>query len=500
MIIRQFIALSAIFVSLIASASEHGTAKYFESIKKNPDKLTAFLLTMPKGGDLHMHISGSSMSENLVSYAQNDNLCINKSTYSVFADSKCQSENLLDSAIKDEQFFNHLIDAWSMRNFQNAKESGHDHFFAAFGKFGPITGKHHGEILAEVAQRAAEQNEQYLEVMLTTDNGESAKLGKSLGWDPDFKNMREKLLAADFENIIKNASHSLDVDEAKQKEILACGMEHAQTGCNVKVRYISQVGRSQAPEMVFAQLLAGFELARKDSRVIGLNMVQPEDNSVSMHDYRLHMKMVGYLRTLYPDVHVSLHAGELSNEFVSTDGLKFHIHDAVEVAHADRIGHGVDIRQEDEEDELLHDMATKHVLVEVNLSSNKDILQVAGKDHPLPLYLQFGVPVALSTDDEGVTRDPLTTEFKYAVDWYQFSYATLKTLVRNSLHYSFLPGKDLWQDYDYKQVSSECVKDILGENMASVSHSCKAFLSANEKASMQWELEHRFTTFENNYS
>lgn len=498
MSIRQFITLGAIFISSMANASEYQTAKYFENIKKNPKELTAFLLAMPKGADLHMHISGSALSENLVSYAQSDSLCVNKSTFSVFTDSKCEPDNLLNIAVRDEQFFNHLVDAWSMRNFSIGKESGHDHFFAAFGKFGPITGKHHGEILAEITQRAAEQNEQYLEVMVTTDNGESTRLGKKVGWDPDFKAMREKLLASDFDSIIKNASQNLDVDEAKQKEILACGTKYAQAGCDVKVKFISQVGRTQAPEMVFAQLLAGFELARKDSRVVGLNMVQPEDNSVSMQDYRLHMKMVGYLRDVYPDVHVSLHAGELNGDFVSQDGLKFHIHDAVKVAHTDRIGHGVDIRQEDEEDDLLNEMAAKHVLVEVNLSSNKDILQVEGKDHPLPLYLQFGVPVALSTDDEGVTRDPLTTEFKYAVDWYQFSYETLKTLVRNSLHYSFLAGRDLWQDHDYKKVVPECMKDVLGGNQTS--ELCKAFLSANEKANTQWELEHRFTMFENNYS
>lgn len=99
-----------------------------------------------------------------------------------------------------------------------------------------------------------------------------------------------------------------------------------------------------------------------------------------------------------------MHAGELVPGLVPRSGLRFHIHEAIEVAHANRIGHGVDIRYEDQSQQLLQEMAKKQILVETNLSSNAAILNVTGQQHPILLYQQYYVPVALSTDDEGVLR------------------------------------------------------------------------------------------------
>ena len=58
------------------------------------------------------------------------------------------------------------------------------------------------------------------------------------------------------------------------------------------VRYIYEALREQPPAQVFAQLLAGFELASKDPRFVGINLVQPEDGYISMRDYHLQMKMI----------------------------------------------------------------------------------------------------------------------------------------------------------------------------------------------------------------
>ncbi|MGH9807493.1 MAG: adenosine deaminase, partial [Terriglobia bacterium] len=66
-----------------------------------------------------------------------------------------------------------------------------------------------------------------------------------------------------------------------------------------------------------------------------------------MADYTDHMRMVGFLRDLYPGVHVSLHAGELAPGLVPPEGLCCHVRLAVEQARADRIGHGADVMYED---------------------------------------------------------------------------------------------------------------------------------------------------------
>ena len=51
-----------------------------------------------------------------------------------------------------------------------------------------------------------------------------------------------------------------------------------------------------------------------------------------------------------------------------------------------------------------------------------------------------GVPVVLSTDDEGVSRTHLTQEYLRATLSYNLTYSDLKQIVRNSIQYSFLPG------------------------------------------------------------
>jgi adenosine deaminase/adenosine deaminase CECR1 len=84
-------------------------------------------------------------------------------------------------------------------------------------------------------------------------------------------------------------------------------------------------------------------------------------------------------------------------------------------------------------------MKPHHIAVEINLTSNDLILGVRGANHPLPVYRKYGVPIVLSTDDEGVSRTHLTQEYQRAVLTYGLSYADLKTIVRNSIEYSFLP-------------------------------------------------------------
>jgi adenosine deaminase len=113
---------------------------------------------------------------------------------------------------------------------------------------------------------------------------------------------------------------------------------------------------------------------------------------------------------------------------------------AVEQAHAERIGHGVDVMYEERPHELLSELAAKHVMVEINLTSNDLILGVAGKDHPFPLYRQFHVPAALSTDDEGVSRIDLTHEFVRAVQTYGLGYSDLKQM-SSSMGTHFFPAQ-----------------------------------------------------------
>jgi len=190
-----------------------------------------------------------------------------------------------------------------------------------------------------------------------------------------------------------------------------------------------------------------------------------------------------------------LHAGELTLGLVPPEGLRFHIRQAVELAHAERIGHGVDVMHEDDAAGLLKELAAQHVMVEINLSSNEAILDVKGAEHPFPVYLKAKVPVALSTDDEGVSRIDLTYEYVRAALDYHLSYADLKQLARTGMEHNFLPGASLWaKPDDFSAPVDACKGQALGGEKPTTA--CQAFLDKSEKAAAEWELERRFRDFE----
>jgi hypothetical protein len=413
------------------------TARYFASIRNNPSMLLAFLNEMPKGGDLHNHLSGAIYAESYLRWAADDNLCVATATMAIVAGT-CDPPGgrpPASAVLQNSTLYSQAIDAMSMRNWDRTL-SGHDHFFAAFGKFGPASGKT-GDMLAEVSVRAAAEHVSYLELMLTPDGGIAALKGNAAGWEPDFARMRETLLAASFGDVVTTATRTLDEAEARRRDLLKCATPQADRGCGVTLRYISQVARASAPQVVFAQMLAGFEIATREPRVVALNLVQPEDALVAVRDFSLHMRMLDYLHQQYPRVAITLHAGELVEGLVPPEALRFHVGESVRIGHALRIGHGAGVMYEDGALALLKEMAAKRVLVEIALSSNDLILGITGTRHPLRTYLKYGVPVALVTDDAGVARSALTLEFRKAVEEQGVDYSTLKRMAHNSLEFSF---------------------------------------------------------------
>jgi adenosine deaminase len=470
--------------------------------RTNPLQLRQFLKKMPKGADLHYHLSGGVYAESFIRDAAEDGLCVDTKKMAFTKCSAGQNDKSIvpaGDAYQNQTLYDQLVNAFSMRSFvPYASVSAHDHFFESFAKFSGTSASHKAEWVDEVASRAAAQNEQYLELMETPDFDIASKAAVEIGWKEDFKELREALLAHNLRENVKAATAYLDETEKKRREIEHCAEANAAEACKVDVRFIYQILRGFPKEIVFAQTLLGFEAASADpGRIVGLNFVMPEDGYVSMRDYALQMKMVKYLHGVYPNVHITLHAGEITFGLVPLDGLCCHIRLAVE-AGAERIGHGTDVMYEDRPHELLKEMAAKHVMTEINLTSNDMILGVSGKNHPLPMYRMFGVPVALSTDDEGVSRIDLTNEYVRAVQTYDLKYADLKKMVRTGLEHAFLPGKSLWEKRDvFTRTGAACAKDTPGSEKPS--KSCADFLKANEKAQQQWELERRFRKFESEF-
>ena len=413
------------------------TSRYLAAIRNSPSLLLAFLNEMPKGGDLHNHLSGAIYAESYLRWAAADNLCVATATMTIVGGTCDAASGRPEAAqvLQDGALYSQAIDGMSMRNWNRAL-NGHDHFFDTFAKFGPTSLKT-GDMVAEVSARAAAEHVSYLELMVTLDGGLSAIKGAAAGWDPDFDRTRERLLAAGFADIIAVAKRRLDDADARRAAVLRCGTPQPDAGCGVAVRFIYQVGRSAPPQTVFAQMLAGFEVVTHDPRVVALNLVAPEDGMVAVRDFSLHMRMLDFLHRHYPQVAITLHAGELTMGLVPPEALRFHVGESVRIGHARRVGHATAVMYEDGALDLLREMAAKRVLVEIALSSSDTILGVTGARHPLRTYLQYGVPVALVTDDAGVSRTSLTQEYRRAVEEQGLDYPTLKKLARNSIAFSF---------------------------------------------------------------
>ncbi|WP_093137986.1 adenosine deaminase [Pseudoxanthomonas sp. GM95] len=465
-------------------------------LSDNGAKLRAFLQAMPKGGDLHNHLGGSVYAEDFLRWADAENACIavvdHKLSPPPCGEGQVPARGL---AKRDAAFYSATVDALSMRNFVpgNAAASGHDQFFSTFSRFGGVG--HRAEAVVVTLEQAARDRVPYVE--LIANPPQAAALGKraqQLDWNTQDFAADLAPLQGELPALVAAAREDFGTLDAQVRDLMHCGQADASPGCNVRYRYVPYVLRILPPPVVFGQMVMGYALVQADpEHFAAVNIVAPEDNPIALSDYRLHMDMFRFLSTRYPTVPLTLHAGELALGLVPPADLRFHIRDAVE-AGARRIGHGVDIGYEDDAAGLLAKMKAQHVAVEINLSSNDGILGVKGRDHPLLMYLAAGVPVVLSTDDEGVSRSDMTHEYQRAVQEQGVDYATLKQIARNGLTYAFIPGASLWND-DGIAPGAACAASLRA-NASKPDARCDALLKQSEKARMQWQLERDFAAFE----
>ncbi|WP_292528821.1 adenosine deaminase [Methylocystis sp.] len=483
-----------------SSADVNDASAALDRLRGNGAALRSFLAEMPKGADLHNHLAGAVYAESALAWARAEGWCFDVASKAALPPPcDAASKPPLAEALRSTQAYRDAINAWSMRDVITARVSSHDQFFNSFFRFSDVTGNNIGAALAEVVDRAASQNVLYLELMISPLMGEARDLGEKIGWKDDPDAMLAALDSEGLGDVVKRAAASVAAVVADKDRRLACSdAVHRRPGCDVGVRFLAQVYRNVDRAKLFAQTALAARLASLDGLVVGLNLVAAEDDESTLRNYSDQMRIVGDVGRRHPKARISLHAGELTMGLVPPKDLTFHIREAVEVAGAKRIGHGVDIGFERDAKELMRRMARDGIMVEINLTSNAQILGVEGADHPFPLYRNAGVPTALSTDDEGVSRIDLTHEYQRAAHAYQLSYRDLKQLSRNSLTYAFLPGESLWRDPAAARPVSACVDGQLGGSAPS--RDCSRFLAGSEKARLQWELEARFARFESEWS
>ena len=439
-------------------ANEAATARHYASLIAGAEpklaELTMFFTQMPKGGDLHHHYSGAIYVEQYLDFLDRQGLCVNKGSYRVETDKAviaserarpAKERNCLSSAeiYADDFTWRELAKRWSNKDFDNhgTIQAPPDRlFFQTFGYFGPVSNANFKEGLQELKKRAIAENVSYIETMF-----KMSPFVVNTDFDARAWQLANDDAGLDIE--LRKAMDVLDRDAAFARSIadFVARIDEAAEGIDDErftMRYQTYVLRLLNPSQVFSSMVAAFKSASSGGKVVGVNIVGQESTHVSMRDYSLHMKMFGFLKKAYPNVKVAMHAGELALGDVPPEGLKFHIDQALVVAKADRIGHGIDLAHESNAAGILRKMRQDDIPVEINLTSNAFISGIKGENHPVTLYRKYGVPYVISTDDAGVTRHTLSQEYVLFASRYKPDYAEMKKTSYNSIRYAFLPAAE----------------------------------------------------------
>lgn len=410
-------------VSILVSGAASGD--WFENLKDgtHDEDLYRVLYYMPKGGDLHNHLSGSNFSEWYFDLA-------------------------LQQAERGYQYYTKV-------RIDNCIDFGSDEYGRApyYLMFRNISALEYAEL------NTCEQGE--YKALANLDKKEKSGWLNSLRLDKPWEG-REEFFGTHWhrlnallqnpwlqaETLILNMQDFADegvvyfepqvavtgfvrpngavIPPEEVIEILRARLEDADaraTGVTVRMQ-IPVLRFSPDAEEALRQVYK--IVAEHDDLFVAINLVGREDNDKG---YPLRfLPALRELRREYSGVRLSIHAGEV-------DEPNYHVRDTLLLG-AERIGHGLNLISDDATMRL---MRHGPYLVEINLISNLLLNYVSDYDqHPFPEYLRLGIPVALSTDDRGMWDSNMTDEFFVAVKEFDLSWTEVKRLSRYSLQHAFL--------------------------------------------------------------
>jgi aminodeoxyfutalosine deaminase len=201
----------------------------------------------------------------------------------------------------------------------------------------------------------------------------------------------------------------------------------AQSGTGPQVQFIFDAVRQfgAAPAMEVARMAA--DLRSKGVVAFGLG---GDELSVPLSEF-----YSAYSYAAEYGLHLLAHAGE-------TGGPE-QIKDAIDILHAERIGHGIAALRSTA---LMNTLAARKIPLEIcptsNLRTNALNIQLNSatcdlSQHPLPRFFAHGIPVTLSTDDPAMFHTTLVEEYSAALQM-GLSFANLLVINRTAFEHAFL--------------------------------------------------------------
>lgn len=452
---NPFLAVVSIAIAMLGMIScssdyqqDRKMNRYLDSIRNNRAELQAFFRNFPKGGDLHHHFDGAVYAETYLDIAIRQNFFVDLNTLNVQQTPGPGLVSLKEYSVSPgwPVLREKLMQRWSIRNFQPGFLTPEAHFFNAFMGFIPIMMSDPKSGMMDIRNRAINEGVLYLEsiflpvpsytIALPPDSVNAQFI--QAGQNKDSVKTRA-LLEQYYSELMSGSLPALAEAHNRAVDSLHQGIDTEE----FVLRYQNYIVRVFQPVSVFRDMVFGFYSADKSPLIVGVNIVAPEDDPVTIRDYWLQMQMYKFCKEKFPSVRYAVHAGELTTGLVKPEELGWHIREAVEVAGASRIGHGTDLSWDAGRAELLKKMKAQNIAVEINLSSNEFLLGVSHEHHPVLAFHHAGVPIVLSTDDPGVLRNSLTDEFVILVERYpELSYSDIKQISFNAIEYGHIeePG------------------------------------------------------------
>jgi len=210
-------------------------------------------------------------------------------------------------------------------------------------------------------------------------------------------------------------------------ELVIEAVNQAQAETGIWVRLLCTAVRHESYDL--ASQVIDVALAYRDRGIVGVDLAGDEVRYPAAPFAPL------FKRAAEHGLGITIHAGEA--------GRASNVREAVEVLHAQRIGHGISAIEDSSVVQLLRQ---RNVTLEICPTSN---LQTGAVDnfglHPLRDLYVLGVNVTLNTDDPSVSDTTLTDEYMVAVLGLGVSVHDLRRCTRNSIRAAFLPPAERQQ-------------------------------------------------------
>jgi adenosine deaminase len=198
----------------------------------------------------------------------------------------------------------------------------------------------------------------------------------------------------------------------------------AQSKYEINTRLIASVNRHESVDL--ADQVAQLAIESLDSAIVGLDLAGDEANFPAAPFAPI------FREARQAGVNITIHAGEW--------GPAENVAQAIDLFGAERVGHGVRVM---EDPKIASRARERGTTFEVCVTSNYQSGVVASLDnHPVKGMIQAGLNPTVSTDDPGISRISLSSEYELVCEQIGLSLATLQDRVSAAAQAAFLPEEE----------------------------------------------------------